>query len=439
MIPSKKQSKIKLQKGQLLVVVPIAILLIISIIALFRYADPAPPNHLVISTSDGEGDYNKFALLYQEAFKDNGVKLEIRESTGSAENYARLKDPQSNVDVGFVQDGLGTPEDAPDLVSLGSLYYEPIWIFYNAKLDRGHAPMTRFGHLLGKKIAIGHPGGGTRLLALRILKSAGVNEKNSHLLDLGWNDAALAVREGRVDAAIFLATPEDVVIRDLIQDHDLRLMSLDQAEAISRQIPFLHHLVLPHGAMDLQKGLPDRDIDLVSPTATLLVRDDVHPALKYLLLNAASQVHDDPGIFERKNEFPIDKVDQFPLADEAKSFYKNGIPFWQKHLPFWLATIFDRFLLVSIPLFALLFPFLKSIPQLYKWRIRRRIYKCYGELKYLETIILSSKNSEQDAKHLVELDKIEEKVQLMKVPLEFAEHVYSLRGHIDFVRSQLKH
>lgn len=435
----KKSSPIKTsQKGQLLVAVPVAILLIILLVVIYRYVDPAPPNRLVISTSDGEGDYHQFAKLYQDAFQDNGVKLEIRQSTGSAENYDRLKDPKSDVDVGFVQDGLGTPEDAPDLVSLGSLYYEPIWIFYNAKLDRGHVPMTRFNHLLGKKIAIGRPGGGTRILAQRILKSAGVNEKNSHFLDLGWRDAARAVGDGRVDAAIFLATPEEVVIRELIHDPDLRLMSLDQAEAISRQIPFLHHLVLPHGAMDLAKGLPDRDIDLVSPTATLLVRDSVHPALMYLLLNAASQVHDDAGIFEKKDEFPIDKVDQFPLADEAKSFYKNGIPFWQKHLPFWLATIVDRFLLVSIPLFALLFPFVKSIPQLYKWRIRRRIHKFYGELKYLETIIQSAPNHEQDSKHLLDLDKIEEKVQQMKVPLEFAEHLYSLRGHIEFVRSQLK-
>jgi len=439
---TKSSSKKKSNRGQLVVVVPIIIVVLIAIVILYRVVDPAPANHLVISTSDGEGDYDQYAKLYQDIFKDDGIKLEIRQSTGSAENYARLKDPKSDVDVGFVQDGLGTPDDAPDLVSLGSLYYEPIWIFYHVKLDRGHVPMTRFSHLLGKKIAVGHVGGGTRLLSERILKAAGVDDKNSHFVDLGWKDAATALRNGQVDAAIFLSTPEDAVIRDLIHDPDLRLMSMDQAEAVSRQIPFLHHLVLPHGAMDLKKGLPDHDIDMVSPTATLLVRDSVHPALKYLLLKAASQVHDDPGIFEKRNEFPIDKVDQFPLADEARSYYKNGIPFWQKHLPFWLATLLDRFLLIIIPIFALAFPILKSIPQAYKWRIRTRIYKLYGELKYLETAM---KNEEKQGRtaaqaqdHLSELDRIEEKVKLMKVPLEFAEHLYSLRGHIDFVRLQLK-
>ena len=439
---TKSKLKKKSNKGQLAVAIPIAVVVMILIVILYRYVDPAPANRLVISTSDGEGDYDQYAKLYQDIFKDEGVKLEIRQSTGSAENYSRLKDPKSDVEVGFVQDGLGTPEDAPDLVSLGSLYYEPIWIFYHSKMDRGHIPMTRFSHLLGKKIAVGHAGGGTRLLSERILKSAGVDEKNSHFVDLGWKDAASALRSGQVDAAIFLSTPEDPVIRDLIHDSDLRLMSMDQAEAISRQIPFLHHLVLPHGAMDLKKGLPDHDIDMVSPTATLLVRDTVHPALMYLLLKAAAQVHDEPGIFEKRNEFPIDKADQFPLADEAKSYYKNGVPFWQKHLPFWLATLVDRFILIIIPLFALAYPILKSIPQAYKWRIRTRIYKLYGELKYLETAMKNEEkkgeNKEHSADHLAELDQIEEKVKQMKVPLEFAEHLYSLRGHIDFVRLQLK-
>ncbi|CAM6005655.1 unnamed protein product [Sphagnum balticum] len=136
-------------------------------------------------------------------------------------------------------------------------------------------------------------------------------------------------------------------------------MSVDQAEAAIRQFPYLHHLVLPHGVIDLKANIPDHDVDMVSPTATLLVRDDLHPALVYLLLKAASQIHSDPGIFEKKNEFPIDKDYVFPLSDEAKNYYKSGAPFWQRYLPFWLAILVDRFILIIIPLLALIIPIVK--------------------------------------------------------------------------------
>ena len=376
-------------------------------------------------------------MLYQDTFHDEGVKLEIRKSSGAEENYQLLKNPKSDIDVGFVQDGLGSPEEAPDLVSLGSLYYEPLWIFYRSSLDRGKTPLSRFSNLQGKRIAIGIPTGGTRILSQQVLKANGITEKEASLVEIGGKDASAALKSGKVDAAIFLVTADDLIVRDLLRDNTIRLMSLDQAEAITRQIPFLHHLVLPHGAINLSKNIPDRDVDLVAATATLLVKDSVHPSLIYLLLKAASLVHSDPGIFEKKNEFPIDKDDQFPLSDEAKNFYKSGEPFWQKHLPFWLATLMDRFLLIFIPLIAVAFPVIRLIPKLYQWRIRSTIYKRYGELKFLETLISYNQDKSRTPFHLQELDKIEERVKEMKVPIGFAEHLYSLRGHIDYVRAQL--
>lgn len=427
----------KSPKDILIAVAPVTALISILLIVLYYNANPAPPSKLVLSTGDNEGEYSQYAALYQETFKDEGVKLEARSSSGALENYNRLKDPKSDVDVGFVQDGLGSPEDAPDLVSLGSLYYEPIWVFYRNAIDHGAKPLDRFSQLAGKKIAVGIPNGGTRILSLQILKASGVTKDNSSFIEIGWKEAAASLKTGSVDAAIFLATAEDEVVRDLLQNSSVTLMSVDQAEAITRQIPFLHHLVLPHGAINLQKNIPNRDIDLVSATATLLVKDSVHPALVYLLLKAASSVHSDPGLFEKKNEFPIDKDDRFPLSDEAKSYYKSGEPFWQKHLPFWIATLMDRFLLLFIPLLAIALPVIRLIPKIYQWRIRARIYKRYGELKFLETSISNSRTHDQDQTYLHELDQIEERVKQMKVPIGFAEHLYSLRGHIDFVRAQI--
>jgi len=415
----------------LLALSPFALLLLALFIA-YKVINPTPPNRLVITTSTDEGDYQTYAKLYQNLLKEDGVTLELRPSSGSLENLNRLKDPNSGVEVGFVQDGLGTAEEAPELSSLGSLYYEPIWIFYRSKSE-----MNRISQLRGKKVAIGRENGGTMNLSLHLLKPSGVDGTNSTLIHKGWAEAADLLQKGQIDAAFFLATPEDPLIDKLVADPTLRLMSLDQAEAIVRQIPFLHHLVLPHGALNLKENIPARDIDLVAPTATLLVKDSMHPALMYLLLKAASQVHGEPGIFEKKNEFPVDKDYEFPLTDEAKHYYKSGTPFWQRYLPFWLATLVDRFVIVMLPLIILILPAMRSIPKFLAWRVKARIYRQYGELKFLETQISTDAQHTDYEKFLEKLDHIEEQVNAMKVPIDFSDFIYGLREHIDFVRARL--
>jgi hypothetical protein len=332
-----------------------------------------------------------------------------------------------------VQDGIGSAEEAPDVSSLGSLYYEPIWIFY-----RGPSSLTRFSQFAGKKIAIGRDGTGTQILARRLLSASGVTEKNAKFQAIESREAADELKRGTIDAALFVRTPDDPLVVELIGDKDLRLMSIDQAEAIARKTPFLHHLVLPHGAIDLGRNLPEKDIDLVSPTATLVVKDSVHSALIYLLLKAATQVHSEPGLLEKKGEFPIDKDYEFPLADEAKHFYKSGVPFWQRYLPFWLATLVDRFIILVIPALALALPLLRSVPRFLEWRVKNKIYRRYGELKFLETQIKSGATAEIYREQLNRLEAIEERVHQMKIPLNHSEHIYSLRSHIDFVRQRLQ-
>lgn len=420
-------------KDMLIAIAPSLLLLVLALFFVKKFINPAPPNHIVISTSDSEGDYQFYAKQYQEIMKDDGVTLEIRPSTGAIENLRRLQDEKSDVDVGFVQDGLGSTEEETDLVSLGSLYYEPIWIFY-----RGNKKLDRIVQLTGKRIAVGQEGGGTKILALKLLKEAGIDEKTAHLESLGWDKASAALRVNQIDAAIFLATPRDAQIIDLMHDKTIHLMSMDQAEAITRQIPYLHHLVLPHGALDLKAGIPEQDVDLVSPTATLLVKDTVHSALVYLLLKAASQVHDDPGIFEKKNEFPMDKDFQFPLSEEAKSFYKSGTPFWQRFLPFWLAALVERFIFLIIPILAVVLPMIKMIPRFYQWRIHNRIFQRYGELKFIETQVRTESSKDKLDEYVKKLDDIEDRVNHMKVPLDFSSHIYELRGHIHFVRERLQ-
>ena len=412
---------------------PAVALLALAIFVAVKFVNPAPPRRLVMSTGDLEGDYHAFGLRYQAELKKDGIDLVLRPSRGAAENLDRLMDEDSDVEVALVQDGLGTAKEADDLESLGSLYYEPLWMFY-----RGKTEITHFSELKGKRIAIGAVGDGIHDLVKSLLRDTGVDEHDATFVSLGWDDSAHALERGDVDAAFYLATAEDPFIDALVNNRDLRLMSVDQSEAISRQFPYLHHLTVPHGLINLKDNLPAQDTHVLAPTVTLLVRDSIHPALTYLLLQAAAKIHGDAGLLERKGEFPIDKDFIFPLSEEAKHYYKSGTPFWQRYMPFWLATIVDRFLVVIIPLTVLVLPLLRTVPRIYDWRIRTKISKCYGELKFLELQVKNVTDQNPVGHQLKELDKVEDRVNAMKVPLKYAEHIYSLRGHIQFVRERLK-
>jgi TRAP-type uncharacterized transport system substrate-binding protein len=366
------------------------------------------------------------------------VLVELRTSAGAVENLQRLRDKNAGVDAGFVQDGLHANkdnevnDDSGALVSLGSMYYEPLWVFY-----RGDEELTQLNQLAGKRISIGREGGGTRRIALQLLNLSGVTEPATKLLALRSMDGARALAAGEVDAAFFVGTPDTDFIEDSLHHSELKLMSLEHAEAYARRLPFLHLLKLPHGAIDIVSDTPPGDTRLVGVTSTLIVRDDLHPALKYLLLKAAKEVHGAPDLFAGKNQFPSDKDADFPLAEEATRFYKSGPPLLQRYLPFWAASFVDRMLVVLVPLIAFLIPLTRVIPAIYSWRVRARIYRWYGELKFLETQVEADVAGAQRAEHLAKLDWIEERVNGIRLPLAFSTHMYVLREHVDLVRRRL--
>lgn len=411
--------------------VPVVLVILVVVIAV-HFVDPAPPKRIVISTSTEEGGYNYFAERYRRSLARDGIALELRPSEGAAENLARLGEPSSGVDLAFVQDGLAVESDHPKLVSLGSLYYEPTWVFYRSERD-----LTRLAELKGMRIAAGREGGGTRSLALRLLEASGITAKNAQVLPLGGDAAAKALVSGEIDAAFFIGVAGEPVIRRLLREPSIRPMSFDQAEAYSRRLSFLHHLVLPHGAIDMERNIPSRDLDLVAPTATLVARDTLHPALVYLVLQAATEVHGGPGLFNKEHEFPSDRDTALPLAEGAERYYKSGPPFLHRVLPFWLATLIDRTLVLVVPLVAVLIPVSRIAPALYAWRVRSKVYRWYGELSFLEAQIREDAGAEARAQYLEKLDWIEGRVNSIRLPLAFAQHRYVLREHIELVRRQL--
>ncbi len=399
----------------------------------YQFVQPAPPRKLVMTSGAEGGAYETFAAEFRDILAREGIEVELRASAGSVDNLNRLKDDESGVSVGFVQGGIAKSEDGANLMSLASLYYEPLWVFY-----RNGPEVDRVRAFRGKRIAIGSQGSGTRALSLQVLKLAGLDESNTTFVALGANESADALMLGRIDAAFVIGSPESPVVHKLMHVKSVQLMNFSHAEAYTRYLPFLSHVVLPKGGINLVDDAPAHDVHLIAPTANLVVRDDIHPALVSLLMQAANEVHGDSGMLHKAGEFPSSKYLDIPQSLDARRYIKDGPPFLQRHLPFWMAVLFDRLVVMLIPILAVLIPLMKLAPVAYAWRIKSRIYRWYGKLKVLEVDMEAAKKAAEIAELQKRLDVIEASVSHIPTPLAYTDYLYNLRSHINLVRDNLR-
>lgn len=410
-----------------------ALLILVAVIWIaFQFVQPAPPKKVVMSGGAEGGAYEGYAAQYRDMFKAEGIELQLLRSRGSVQNLERLKDESSGVTIGFVQGGIAREGDDADLMGLASLYYEPLWVFYRAKTE-----IDQLSRLRGRRIAIGPEGSGTRPLALQVLALAGVDSGNTRLLEYGANRGAEALEKGQIDALMMIADTDTPQVARLLHDRSVRLMSFAQAEALTRHLHFLSHVVLPEGGIDLAANLPAHDVHLVAPTANLVVRDDIHPALVTLLMQAATEIHGGAGLLRKAGDFPSAKGVDIALSLDAERYLKSGPPFLQRHLPFWLAVLIDRMVVMLVPVLAVLIPLIRLTPTVYAWRIKSRIYRWYGKLKVLEIDMESAKGAAEVRALKERLDAIEQSVSHIPTPLAFSEYLYNLRSHVELVRARL--
>ena len=399
-----------------------------------HFVQPAPPDTIVMTSGAQGSMYEVYAERYAKILARQGVKLKILPSQGSLENLKRLSDPQFKVDVGFVQGGIASLGDANNLVSLGSVFYVPVLVFYRAP-----HPIKLLSELQGKRIAIGREGSGARALAETLLKANGIAAGGkTELLDLEGKRAQDALVKGAADAAFVMgdsATP--ATMRDLIHTGGIRLFDFVQGDAYVGRFRYLTKLQLPPGSLDLGKNTPPEALTMVAPTVELIARPGLHPALSDMLIQAAQEVHGRATLLQKAGEFPAPLEHEYRVSDEATRYYQSGKSFAYRHLPFWLASLVDRIVIVLVPLAVILIPGLKVVPWLYKWRINARIYRRYGELMALERLAFGETTREQRADMLDRLDEIERRIITGKVPASAAEQLYVLRQHVHFVRNRL--
>jgi TRAP transporter TAXI family solute receptor len=406
------------------------LLTLIGFAIAWQFVNPAPPRTLVIATGQTDGAYYLFAQRYQQQLAQDGIELEIRATAGSIENLELLRN--NEVDLAFVQGGTGAANDADTLTSLGSLYYEPLWVFY-----RGEQTLSRISQLQNMPIAIGKPGSGTYAIAGQLLADNFIDAGTDTVQTLGGAAGAQALLQGDIEALFLVASPQAPLVQELLHRQDIRLMSFARASAYTRLHRFLSAVTLPEGVIDLQANLPPRDTVLLAATANLVARDDFHPALVSLLLQAATLTQSADGLFEQTGSFPNSANLEFPLDDNARRFYKHGPPFLQRYLPFWTASLIDRLKIMLVPLLTLLLPLGKIMPPMYRWRVRKKIYRWYRELQVLDDEAHTHLSAGQQAGLIQKLDNLEEEVRKVSVPLSYADELYSLRLHIGLVRDTL--
>jgi TRAP-type uncharacterized transport system substrate-binding protein len=406
---------------------------VVVMLAVFWFFHSAPPHTITITSGPPGSSAETNALQYQAILKKQGVTLKILPSAGSEENLQRLQNSSSRVDIGFVQGGVTNGANTNQIVSLGSLNYQPMMIFY-----RGAAPLQLLSQLKGKRLVIGPPGSGGRMLALTLLELNGLSDTSATFVDLDSAAAANALDAGAVDAIFLMGdSASKEVIRSLLRSQEVHLYDFTQADALVRRFTYLSKLTLPKGSIDFGKDIPDHDVSLIGPTVELLARSDLHPALSDLLLEAAQQVHGKAGLFRHQGEFPAPLEHDFPLSADALRFYKSGQRLLNRYLSFWLASLVNRIVVVFVPMLVILVPGLRLIPAMYRWRIQSLIFRSYRSLLTLEREVQTSPPGIQPEKFLPRLDEIETAVNKIKVPASFADQFYTLRGHIGLVRQRI--
>jgi TRAP transporter TAXI family solute receptor len=415
------------------VYLPIALIVAAGFFVAYRLVDPAPSSVLRIATGRPDGAYAAAAERYKTILARDGVTLEIVHTAGATENLRRIADPEGGIDIAFTQGGIASAEQNPDLVSLASVFFEPLWIFVRS--DR--APRSLL-ELAGRRVAIGAEGSGTRALALELLAFSGALERATQISDRGGDDAVRALLNGEIDAAFFVAGRPTPMLTPLLGAPGIRLLNLEHAEAYKFRHQYLTSVTLPAGVITIDPPVPARDVALLAPAAALIARDGLHPALIDLVLGAAKEVHGPRQLFAKRGEFPSANYLDFPLERQAQRYIESGPSFLRRYLPFQIAGFVERLWVLILPLLTLVIPLMRVAPPAYRWQVRRKVYRWYKHLRRLEDEMSTVKDAKTQAALLDRLNAMQRDVGKVGVPLSYAEHLYHLRLHIEFLRQRIE-
>ncbi|WP_218511707.1 TAXI family TRAP transporter solute-binding subunit [Variovorax sp. dw_308] len=390
------------------------------------------PRHIVLASGLPDGMYHQYANRYKEILARDGVTVEERMTGGADENERLLRDPNSGVDVAFVQGGVVRPDERGSLVMLAALYYEPLWIFYRDSVVHEHFDEFRY-----RRIAVGSSGSGVRAFMEPLLAANGITRFNTELVPLVNLEALRALQAGQVDAAFLVGPVQFPAVWQALHDTNLKLISLARAEAYQRKFPYITKLTLPAGTIELEQHIPQEDVKLIGTKAMLVSREGLSPAIINLLLEAARELHRKQGYFEADDEFPSTAAVDLPVSADADRHHRFGPSVLHRYLPFTIAAYLERLIVLLLPVVFVVVPLTNILPRLFRWRMRSRIYRWYGELALLERDVMTRATALPIEKWLSDLVRIEQAAARIRAPLSYASEAYTLREHIGLVRQSV--
>ncbi len=410
----------------------IAMLGCLALLLIFlRFIFPAPPQHLRIAAGSQGSYFHDVASTYKTALAKEGISLEIVQTLGALDNLQLVN--AGKVDLALAHDGLVQANAEPELRSLGSISYEPIWVFRR----KGTPVLNDLTQLKGMRVNIGPEGSGVRFLSLQLLSLSGVTPQNTQFFDVSTMESIELLNSGRLDVGFFMDPPENQNIKSLFTSQEILEVNLKDADAFHRNLRYLHVTPLAASTIDMASAQPASEFRTVSVTNTVVVNRQLHPAIQYLMLSIMDKSHHAPSLISAEGEFPSDKDVGLPLSDEAEIFYEKGMPFLSQYLPFELASIVERLAKSLLPFLLVIFPILKFIPTIIKWHTSRKFSKLYKSLANVEARMRSNSAQLSAAECVSLLNRIEEEIALENLSLSSSE-VYVLREHIELVRGQIQ-
>jgi TRAP transporter TAXI family solute receptor len=393
---------------------------------------PPPPTKIVIAGSFRGGHYESLALRYKSILERAHIKVDVRATDGAAANLKLLNDPNSGIQIAFMQGGVANGTEAPDLLSLGRIDYQVFWLFYPAG-----ETLNDLTQLKGKRIALGPPGSGTRIVSEKILNVGGITSDNTTLLNLTPQHAVDALGDGTIDALFINFSSDSPILQALLKSPQYRPMSFNDAEALTRIFPFLVRLVMPRGVVDYERKVPAADVILIATTNVVLVRKEIHPAIIDLLVQTMVEVHGAPGIFQRVGEFPTQTDPEFPVAQEASDFYRNGPSLPDRYLPIWMTNYAKRAIAVLLTLIAIVIPLFSYAPRLYKWLVEYRLRALYRRLRTIEASLQKSVTVPEISALESDLEMLDREIFVLGVPIKHSDLYFMMKSHLNLVRSRI--
>ncbi len=420
---------------------PFLVLAVGLLLLAYLWLDPNPPKRVTLATGPAQSAYEEFGKRYAKILAADGIEVALLPSQGSAHNLQLLR--EGKADLGFVQGGTSnySAADAQHLTSLGSLFVEPLWLFYREAAERKTRKTEKsealhsLVQLQGLRINLGTEGSGVPSLMGKLLESNRIEPTALTISTLDQTPATVAFLGGELDAIVFASAPESLMVQMLLQTPGVKLMNFSQSEAYSKRFSFLSTARLPQGVVDLARNIPAEDVSLVAPTTSLIARSSTHPALVQLFAQAGNVIHGPAGWFKSAREFPNRDNSELPISKEAERAIKNDAPLLQRYLPFWVANLVERMWLVMGIIIAVMLPLSRIVPPLYEFRVRSRIFRWYGQLRDIEARIEATGNNQA---LLEELNNLEARAEKISVPLSYTDELYALRSNIHLVRKKLQ-